>query len=91
MTSIKVRSGLNEFQDFLKKKDIRYQISVQEALDTGVIIELIGIAVGIANILIEFKKWLSENNKKDKQIILIVNNTEVNINKISVDEIKRIK
>ena len=87
MTSIKVKSGLNEIQEFLKEKNIRFQIRIQEALGAGIIIELIGISVGIINILLEFKKWLSKN-KKEKQVILIINNTQINLNLDSEDEIK---
>ncbi|MFH1506261.1 MAG: hypothetical protein ABIE94_04740 [archaeon] len=87
MTSIKIKSGLNEFKEFLKEKNINFQIRIQEAFDVGIIIELIGISVGIINILLELKKWLSKN-KKEKQVILIINNTQINLNLDSEEEIK---
>jgi len=88
MTSIKVKSGTNEFREFLKENNIKFQIRIQEAFDAGIIIELIGVSVGIINILLELKKWLSKN-KKEKQLVLIINNTQININVDSEDEIRR--
>ena len=92
MTQIRIKSGLNEFQDFLRKKGILFQIKTQESVDTGIIIELAGITVGLASILLEFKKWLCDTNKKDKQIIVIINpnNTEININNCSEEYIKKV-
>jgi len=45
------------------------------------------VSVGIINILLELKKWLSKN-KKEKPLILIINNTQININVDSEDEIR---
>ena len=86
MVELKVKTGLNEIQTFLKEKNIQFNLKIQESFDAGIIIEIVGISIGIANILIELKKWLS--NKDKKPVVVFINNTQININTDSEEQIK---
>ncbi len=87
MGEIKIKSGFKEVQEFLKERNINFRIKIQESFDNALIIELVGIGVGIINILIELKKWLSKN-KKDNSVVVIVNNVQINLNSDSEDGIR---
>jgi len=88
MIEVAVKSGLGEFQNFLTEKKIKHKIIVKEAVDIGISIQLIGIAIGLANIIIELKKWLLEK-RKDEAIVIIVNNELININSTSETDIRK--
>ena len=89
MITIEVKSGINEIQEFLKEKVINYQIKLREEVGVGVIIDILSKGLELIYLLNELKRWQKKKNK-ERPIILIINNLEININNASEQEIKEI-
>lgn len=81
--------GLKEIKEFFDERRIKYTLRTHESLeDLNFIIGITGSIIGLVNILIELKKWLSKKEKPN-QVIIIINNSKININSDSEDEIRR--
>jgi hypothetical protein len=89
MNTIKVNSGLQEIQEYLKENNINFRMRIQESFDGGIFIDLIGITIGTINIILELKKWI-KNKKKTEKLIIVINNIEINVNDDS-EEVLRSK
>jgi len=89
MITIEVKSGINEIQEFLKEKVINYQIKLREEVGVGVIIDILSKGLELIYLLNELKRWQKKKNK-ERPIILIIHNLEININNASEQEIKEI-